>query len=76
MTGSLAEVGNEEEKREKEKEEGVQVVEVTEEVPEDTILVIRSPVKRSPTKPPSIISVPAAKPGKQFSNDTVRNVPS
>jgi hypothetical protein len=73
----LVEADNEQERKEKDREgAGVQVVDRTEEVPEDTILVIRSPIKRSPTKPPSIISVPAAKSGKQFSNDTVRNVPS
>lgn len=62
--GSLVEVENEKEKTEKEKKEEEQVIDLTEEVPEDTILVIRSPVKRSPTKPPSVISVPVAKPGK------------
>lgn len=65
---TLVEADNEKERNEKEKE--VQMMEVTEEVPEDTILVIRSPIKRSPTKPPSVISVPAAKPGKCPCNET------
>jgi hypothetical protein len=64
----LVEADNEKERHEREKEE--QVIDLTEEVPEDTILVIRSPIKRSPTKPPSVISVPAAKPGKCPCNET------
>jgi hypothetical protein len=68
---SLVEADNEKERKEKDREgAGVQVVDLTEEVPEDTILVIRSPIKRSPTKPPSVISVPAAKPGKCPCNET------
>jgi hypothetical protein len=69
--GSLVEADNETERKEKDREgAGAQVVDLTEEVPEDTILVIRSPIKRSPTKPPSVISVPSAKPGKCPCNET------
>jgi hypothetical protein len=68
---SLVEADNEKERKEKDREgAGVQVVDLTEEVPEDTILVIRSPIKRSPTKPPSAVPVPAAKPGKCPCNET------
>jgi hypothetical protein len=68
---SLVEADNDKERKENDREgAGVQVVDLTEEVPEDTILVIRSPIKRSPTKPPSVISVPAAKPGKCPCNET------
>jgi hypothetical protein len=67
----LVEADNEKERKEKDREgAGVQVVDLTEEVPEDTILVIRSPIKRSPTKPPSVVPVPAAKPGKYACHET------